>query len=62
VQQLLGDHFAPAQDGSAWTSAAVGRLMRWWGASAGDAAAIGQSSWGPTGFAIVPSAQAARGA
>ena len=61
VQQLLGDHFAPAQDGSAWTSAAVGRLMRWWGALAGDAAAIGQSSWGPTGFAIVPSAQAAQG-
>lgn len=61
VQQLLGDHFAPAQDGSAWTSAAVGRLMRWWGASAGDAAAIGQSSWGPTGFAIVPSADAAQG-
>jgi predicted sugar kinase len=35
--------------------------MRWWGASAGDAAAIGQSSWGPTGFAIVPSADAAQG-
>ncbi len=61
VQQLLGDHFAPAQEGSAWTSAAVGRLMRWWGASAGDGAAIGQSSWGPTGFAIVPSADAAQG-
>lgn len=61
VQQLLGDHFAPAQDGSPWTSAAIGRLMRWWGASAGDAAAIGQSSWGPTGFAIVPSADAAQG-
>jgi beta-RFAP synthase len=61
VQQLLGDHFAPAQDGSAWTSAAVGRLMRWWGESTGDAAAIGQSSWGPTGFAIVPSADAAQG-
>lgn len=65
VQQLLGDHFAPAQSGSAWTSASVGRLMQWWGAraenSAGDAAAIGQSSWGPTGFAIVPSASAAQG-
>jgi beta-ribofuranosylaminobenzene 5'-phosphate synthase len=60
VQQRLGDHFAPAQDGSAWTSAAVGRLMRHWGSSAGDDAAIGQSSWGPTGFAIVPSAAAAQ--
>lgn len=65
VQQLLGDHFAPAQSGSAWTSASVGRLMQWWGArpgnGAGAAAAIGQSSWGPTGFAIVPSASAAQG-
>ena len=61
VQQLLGDHFAPAQGGSAWTSASVGRLMQWWGTTAGDAAAIGQSSWGPTGFAIVPSAAAAQG-
>ena len=61
VQQLLGDHFAPAQSGSAWTSASVGRLMQWWGETSGDGAAIGQSSWGPTGFAIVPSASAAQG-
>lgn len=60
VQQLLGDHFAPAQAGSAWTSAAVGRLMRFWGEQGSDAAALGQSSWGPTGFAIVPSAAAAQ--
>ena len=60
VQQLLGDHFAPAQDGSAWTSAAVGRLMRFWGEQGADTAALGQSSWGPTGFAIVPSAAAAQ--
>ena len=60
VQQLLGDHFAPAQSGSAWTSAAVGRLMRHWGQTEGEGAAIGQSSWGPTGFAIVPSAAAAQ--
>jgi beta-ribofuranosylaminobenzene 5'-phosphate synthase len=54
VQQLLGEHFAPAQNGCAYTSAAVGRLMDWVGASAHQAA-IGQSSWGPTGFAIVES-------
>lgn len=60
VQQLLGDHFAPAQSGSAWTSESVGRLMRWWGEHAADEAAIGQSSWGPTGFAIVPSAEVAQ--
>ena len=61
MQLLLGDHFAPAQSGSRWTSPAVARLMQWWQASLGDGAAIGQSSWGPTGFAIVPSAAAAQG-
>jgi beta-RFAP synthase len=61
VQLLLGDHFAPAQSGSRWTSPAVARLMQWWQTSLGDGAAIGQSSWGPTGFAIVPSAAAAQG-
>jgi beta-RFAP synthase len=28
IQTLLGDHFAPAQQGEPYTSAAVGRLMR----------------------------------
>ena len=66
VQRLLGEHFAPAQGGSAYTSAAVERLVQWLGeaargrhgmavADAQHGAAIGQSSWGPTGFAIVPS-------
>ncbi len=56
IQRLLGAHFAPVQGGSAYTSAAVGALVRWMGnARGGEAgAAIGQSSWGPTGFAIVP--------
>jgi len=54
VQQLLGEYFAPAQNGRAYTSAAVGQLMDWIGRS-GHQAAIGQSSWGPTGFAIVES-------
>ena len=54
VQRLLGAHFAPLQNGRAYTSAAVGRLLRWVGTTAGEAA-IGQSSWGPTGFAIVAS-------
>jgi beta-RFAP synthase len=53
MQQLLGEHFAAAQ-GGAFTSAAVGRLMRWI-ADADGTPAIGQSSWGPTGFAVVPS-------
>ncbi len=54
VQRLLGEYFAPVQHGRPYTSAAVGRLLRWVGAGEGQAA-IGQSSWGPTGFAIVAS-------
>jgi beta-ribofuranosylaminobenzene 5'-phosphate synthase len=55
VQKILGVHFAPAQDGSAYTSPAVARAIEWLGARP-PSAAIGQSSWGPTGFAILPSA------
>ncbi len=63
IQQLLGEYFAPVQSGSAFSSAAVRRLVEWVASSAHEsgaaagcaAAAIGQSSWGPTGFAILPS-------
>jgi beta-ribofuranosylaminobenzene 5'-phosphate synthase len=59
VQRVLGEHFAPAQQGRAFTSAAVGRLVQWLGSVDVDGvaghAAIGQSSWGPTGFAVLPS-------
>jgi beta-RFAP synthase len=63
IQQVLGEHFAPAQGGSAYTSTAVGQLVQWIAegsrggieAPAHHGAAIGQSSWGPTGFAILPS-------
>lgn len=61
VQQLLGEHFAPAQGGRAYTSAAVARLCEWIGAQP-PGAAIGQSSWGPTGFAILPSEASAEAA
>lgn len=62
VQEVLGAHFAPAQGDSPWTSAAVARLMQSWQSADPQAprAAIGQSSWGPTGFAIVPSAGVAQ--
>jgi beta-RFAP synthase len=65
LQQVLGGHFAPAQGGTGYTSHAVGQLVDWLGGSslrpaagheaATPRAAIGQSSWGPTGFAIVES-------
>jgi len=52
VQEVLGAHFAPAQGGRAFASAAVEGLLRW---IAGQASAgIGQSSWGPAGFAFLP--------
>lgn len=53
VQSLLGQHFAPAQGGSPFTSEDVGQLIGWIAAS--TTAAVGQSSWGPTGFAVLPS-------
>jgi predicted sugar kinase len=86
VQQVLGDHFAPAQGGSAYTSPVVARLITWLarhgnthvagdqpgaietgrtaGSGSGAAApcAVGQSSWGPTGFAIYASQAGAEAA
>ncbi len=50
IQAILGDHFAPAQGGGRFTSAAVGRVaerLRAYGARG-----VGQSSWGPTAFAF----------
>lgn len=50
VQARLGDHFAPAQGGGRFTSPRVGAALA--RLAAAGAAGIGQSSWGPTGFAI----------
>jgi beta-ribofuranosylaminobenzene 5'-phosphate synthase len=57
LQSHLGDHYAPVQGGSRFNSpdvaVALGLLER------DGAVGIGQSSWGPTGFAFAPSAEAA---
>lgn len=53
IQALVGRHFAPAQNGSPWSDPKVGEIAR--KLEANGAAGIGQSSWGPTGFAFVPS-------
>jgi beta-ribofuranosylaminobenzene 5'-phosphate synthase len=53
VQRVIGAHFAPAQRAGAYTSAEVAQVVEWLGANFD--AAIGQSSWGPTGFAILAS-------
>ena len=57
VQALLGDHFAPAQGGR-FTSPRVAAAL----AALRDAGAagVGQSSWGPTGFAFAASEGEAR--
>lgn len=53
IQRIVGAHFAAAQGGSPWTSQAVGELLK--GAARLGATGIGQTSWGPTGFAFVRS-------
>ena len=53
VQRRVGGHFAPAQGGRLYISARVERLCHW--IAQHGVAATGQSSWGPTGFAILPS-------
>lgn len=57
IQKIIGGYFAPAQGGRPWTSERVGRLAE--KLAAEGAHGIGQSSWGPTGFAFVPTEKAA---
>lgn len=53
VQCRIGDYFAAAQGGARYTSAAVSDVLEWMrGQGVG---CIGQSSWGPTGFAVLGS-------
>lgn len=56
MQRLLGDHYAGAQGGR-YTSAAVAEVMDW--LEGEGTAGVGQSSWGPTGFAIIGDPQTA---
>jgi beta-ribofuranosylaminobenzene 5'-phosphate synthase len=51
IQAIVGDYFAPVQGGARFRSGAVKTLL----GDLADAGAtgIGQSSWGPTGFAFV---------
>ncbi len=50
MQQLLGDYFAPAQGAARFTSPDVAAVMDCLARE--GAHGIGQSSWGPTGFAF----------
>ncbi len=57
IQTILGDYFAPAQGGR-YTSRAVGTIMT--ALAQAGAHGLGQSSWGPTGFAFTESESDAR--
>lgn len=56
IQLTLGAYFSPAQNGS-FSSLAVAEVMGRVGSLGGRG--IGQSSWGPTGFAFFPNATSA---
>ncbi len=58
IQSIVGSHFAAAQGGLPWASPAVGRIAQ--KLKAGGAFGIGQSSWGPTGFAFTSSKENAQ--
>lgn len=51
LQRRVGDHFAPAQGGR-FTSPAVADALAW--AETEGHIGVGQSSWGPTGFVLLP--------
>lgn len=52
LQQRTGDYFAPAQGGR-YASPRVARILEWMEGQ--GVACYGQSSWGPTGFAVFAS-------
>lgn len=56
IQRAIGDHFAPAQGGR-FASAAVAKALAWLASEGIEG--VGQSSWGPTGFALVEDREAA---
>ncbi|QTL03693.1 GHMP kinase [Aquabacter sp. L1I39] len=53
IQRHLGDHYAAAQGGGRYSSPDVTEVMEFLATQ--GVAGIGQSSWGPTGFAILGS-------
>ncbi len=57
IQARVGDHFASAQGGR-FTSPGVTRVLEWLRACGIEG--FGQSSWGPTGFALCPGEETAR--
>ena len=58
IQEIVGDYFASEQGGHRYTSANVEGLMA--RLRSAGATGIGQTSWGPTGFAFVDSESTAK--
>ncbi len=58
IQEILGDHFAPVQGDARFISVPVGQVAA--RLKALGAHGIGQSSWGPTGFAFASDADHAQ--
>jgi beta-ribofuranosylaminobenzene 5'-phosphate synthase len=56
LQRIIGDHFRPVQ-GARFMSAAVAEVLAW--LESEGIVGVGQSSWGPTGFALIDSEAAA---
>ena len=56
IQARVGDHFSRAQGGR-FASPSVSRVLNW--LRARDIEGLGQSSWGPTGFALCPDEETA---
>jgi beta-ribofuranosylaminobenzene 5'-phosphate synthase len=52
IQRTVGDYFSQAQGGR-FTSARVGAVLSW--LESKGIAGVGQTSWGPTGFAVLES-------
>jgi beta-RFAP synthase len=57
IQRVVGDHFAPFQGGGRFASRSVADALAW--IEAQGIAGVGQSSWGPTGWALLPDAASA---
>jgi beta-ribofuranosylaminobenzene 5'-phosphate synthase len=57
LQSAVGKHFSPAQ-GGIYASKEVAKAMAW--LTQQGAAAVGQTSWGPTGFCAVETAELAQ--
>lgn len=54
IQQTMGTYFAAAQGGAPYASSRVAAALEW--LKEQGVTGLGQSSWGPTGFAFVKSA------